>query len=75
MPHYTYLIHDPGGVVFPTTTFDLASDHESLMLAFFVIRDHPNCEEIEVWCGERRVIAKGSAEQILLKTPDQGLQA
>lgn len=57
MPMYTFYLCDAGGRAGTFEAFELTGDAGVNERAHRVLKDHPRCAYVNVWAGERKVMA------------------
>lgn len=71
MQLYTFYPCDCNGAAGTFVVFELADDEEAEIRALHVLDQHPSCERVVVWAGERKVLTRDREKTILWPTPDQ----
>ena len=58
MQLYTFYPCDCNGAASTFVAFELADDNEAQVRALHVLDQHPSCEHVVVWAGERKVLTR-----------------
>ena len=69
MPMYIFHLcsRDGGSPAFES--FELANDAETFAKAGVLLAEHPSCDHIEVWEGDRPVVARHRDQPIIRPVP------
>lgn len=65
MALYTFRLCKPNGFSASFEAYELSGDGESLARAAELLDEHLNCDHIEVWAGERPVLARHRFQPVI----------
>ena len=68
---YTFYPCDCSGAAATFVVFELADDEEAQVRALHVLDQHPSCERLIVWAGERKVLIRDRDQTRLWVTSTQ----
>ena len=70
MPMYTFHLRRPNEAPAGFESFDAASDAEAFQAAGYLLDDHLSCDHVEVWDGDRAVVARHREQPIIRPVED-----